>query len=442
MADEDEKGAIPPRIPSPKGGTPRPFSLPSFDEEGGALGKEREMSEEEKQRHAFDMLKLPTAKGDFKEAFEEDLLKSSSEFSNMRFVRETTLITDANAYAENIREEADLYARLLRNETERFRQESKAAHADALATLETAEERAHDIQQRAQEEAEAIRKKSEKSGYEKGYAKGVQKRYEEAAPLIERVAEILNQMENVRNQVQLQAETTGVRLALLLAAQVVEHEIQTQPDAIQQLLQKNLRLLADNGKYTVHLHPEDYTFFTSGNIDLQKYISDSTQLTLVKSENVSHGSVLIESDSEVVDLTLDSQFHLLEETLGLQLAQRESNLMRSHPPENVLAAVAALQQAQGGDPNTLPKTPVEDAPSDARAATTGGKSPHAGIQVENLEENGAAQAALEAGDLPKKTPVAAENTDSFEGRRRTKKIIEEPPAVSNVLKADDGRPLV
>ena len=98
--------------------------------------------------------------------------------------------------------------------------------------------------------------------------KGEKKRYEEAEPLIERILKILQQAEQFRNQVQMQAEETGVRLALLLASQLVHREIRVSPRVLHYMLQNNLRMLSGKGLYTLHLNPDDHAFFNLRQVQL------------------------------------------------------------------------------------------------------------------------------------------------------------------------------
>ena len=176
----------PPKMPPlklPPSGSPRNFELPSFDagqadESQADAAAEAEgdgKSENSRGAASFALLETPPTSGGFKDSFEEELLQSSSDFASMRFTRESTLLTDAESYAQSIREEAELYALLLRNETERLRSEAAEAQRDALQELETAEERVSNMLQDAQQQVDLQREQAEKEGYQKGYAEGGKK---------------------------------------------------------------------------------------------------------------------------------------------------------------------------------------------------------------------------------------------------------------------------
>ena len=64
----------------------------------------------------------------------------------------------------------------------------------------------------ARAEVQGIKDEAFKEGFEKGLQEGIEKRYTEAAPLVERVEEVLGQLANLRQIVRFQGEQELVQM--------------------------------------------------------------------------------------------------------------------------------------------------------------------------------------------------------------------------------------
>ena len=178
----------------------------------------------------------------------------------------------------------------------------------------------------ARAEVQGIKDEAFKEGFEKGLQEGIEKRYTEAAPLVERVEEVLGQLASLRQIVRFQGEQELVQMALLLAKRVVIEEIRSQPDLIESLLKAALKEVESKGKIRILLHPEDHEFLVQSGLDLDPYVKEEQSLLIKSDPDASPGSIHMESDEEVINFHFQKRFEELEDLLSIELSERHARL--------------------------------------------------------------------------------------------------------------------
>ena len=264
--------------------------------------------------------------GEVDEKSETEKIELSQNFHTDDFLREDSLLTNAEDYARNIREGAALYKQQLVAENEASLKETERIKQETLALRKTAEEEKLKMIEEARAEVKSIRDEAYKEGFDKGMQEGIKKRYSEAAPIVESVEEALRQLECLRQVVRFQGEQELVQMALVLAKRVVIEEIRSQPDLIESLLKAALKEIESKGKIRIFLHPDDHEFLVKSGLDLDRYLKEEQSLFIKSDADASQGSIHMESDEEVINFHFQKRFEELEAMLSDELAERHARL--------------------------------------------------------------------------------------------------------------------
>ena len=317
------------------------FRAPNFDHEDDSVV--HALPEAEPRAEFLQPLEAPPRDdpGDDFHARLEDIPDGETGFGAVKFQRENTLLTNADLYAESIREEAELYVKQIRDEVDLLNQEAETRYEEAAQVKAQAEEEARQAAEQGRAEAERIREEAYQEGLAAGEAAGLAKRYEEAGPMLGRIESMLEALNQFHKQVEFYAEKDSVRLALLLAKRVLHQEVKTNRKVVWNLLASLLAKFRGTGKFTVCLNEEDYRFATAARPALERFLDEGQALGFRADPNLSPGNVLIETDREVIDATFESQFHHIEGLLSQTLGEREAQAQRPEPAPPANAAPVA-----------------------------------------------------------------------------------------------------
>lgn len=157
----------------------------------------------------------------------------------------------------------------------------------------------------------------EKSGYEVGHAKG----YADALRAVQQARGAdLQRLESVLAQMRLRFDDLSSRtadalldLALDVAAQVLRHEVRTQPEAILPVVREALNLVIETHAHpTVRLAPQDFGVVRDalqgdGRLHGCRFLQDPA---------VEPGGCRVESPNGEVDATLPTRWRRVLQTLG------------------------------------------------------------------------------------------------------------------------------
>jgi len=253
---------------------------------------------------------------------------SATDFASLKFARENTLLTNAEEYAASIRAEGELYVKQLRAEVDELNRQVQARYEEARLAKEHAERESGELVAQAQAQADSVREQAYQEGLEAGRDEGLRKRYEEAGANLQALEAMLEEISRYRDSVRFNVEKDSVRLAVLLAKKILRQELTVNKKVVLQLLAKTLAELEDKGTFRVWLSPADHEFAVAARPALLKFLGEDQELSLRVKADLAPGNLLIESDHEVIDLTLESQFHHLDSLLGQLLNERETIVTR------------------------------------------------------------------------------------------------------------------
>jgi flagellar assembly protein FliH len=249
---------------------------------------------------------------------------AETDFAAIKFQRETTLLTNADEYAASIRREAQLYVKQIRGEVDALNAAAEQRYAEAQQVKEQAEADAAQRVAEAQNQADAVREEARREGFEAGEVEGMRKRYEEAGADLKNLEAICVEMARFRRHVTFYVEKDSIRLAVLLAKKILRQELKVNKQVVLQLLAKTISELEGSGTFRVWLSPDDHKFALAARPTLEKFLGEDQALSLRARPSLAPGSVLIETDREMIDLTLASQFHHLDNLLTQTLSERET----------------------------------------------------------------------------------------------------------------------
>ena len=294
------------------------------------------------------------------EKTDADKIQLSKGFKTAEFFQENSLLTNAEDFAESIRQGANLYKTQLLTKIEEQASDTERIFQKTVAENQEAERERKNLLSSTEEKVEAIKRNAYQEGFESGLQQGMQQRYDEAEPVVLQVNSVLKQLKSLRQVVRFQAEEELVKLALQIAKNIVAEELKLNKTVIQNIVQTALRETEVQGKIHVYLHPDDYKFLLNSKGDLERYLSDEQILVLNQNAEMKPGSIYVESDEEIISRSIEGQFEKLEETLTERVENRHAHLTEvdidahdfsSHPSTEAVADKTA--------------SPIADRPQDA-----------------------------------------------------------------------------
>ncbi len=257
---------------------------------------------------------------------EDRIIEKSHTFRSTEFTAEESLLTNAEEFAETVREGARLYSQRMKSEADDRYAEAEAKFAEAEAQLREAEAEKKRIVSEAQGEADSVRKAAYDDGFKAGQEAGAQQRYNEMAPNVQQLESLLEQLSRLRQVVRFQGEQELVQMAVLVAQKVVHEELMINQDVLYNILRSSLRDIETLGKIRVSVHEGDYDFMVKSQSRLEPYLKEEQTLVVQTSIDAEPGSLLIETDETVVNFHFQSQFEHLEEVLSRRLSERQARL--------------------------------------------------------------------------------------------------------------------
>ena len=253
-------------------------------------------------------------------------IQLSEDFKSSEFFMENSLLTDAEEFAETIREGAKLHKAQLLKQIEEQANDTDRIHQKTVADNQAAEQQRKQLLSETEAKVQQIKDEAYKEGFEAGRKKGIQQRYEETEPLTQQINKILEQLDSLRKVVRFNAEEELVQLALQISKNIVAEEIKLNQDVIKNIVKVALHETEVQGKIYLYLHPDDYEFLIKSKAELELYLSEEQNLVIRKNPEMQLGSIVVESDEDIISRSIEKQFNLIEENLNEQIEIRKTHL--------------------------------------------------------------------------------------------------------------------
>jgi len=255
-----------------------------------------------------------------------DKIQLSEDFKNSEFFLENNLLTDAEEFAETIREGAKLHKAQLLKQIEEQANDTDRIHQKTVAENQAAEQQRTQLLSETEAKVQQIKDEAYKEGFEAGRMQGMRQRYDEAEPLAQQANKILEQLDSLRKVVRFQSEEELVKLALQISKNIVAEEIKLNQDVIKNIVQAALHETEVQGKIYLYLHPDDYEFLLESKTELERYLSEEQNLVIRQNPGMPPGSINVESDEEIISRSIEEQFNLIEDNLNEQIENRQAHL--------------------------------------------------------------------------------------------------------------------
>jgi flagellar assembly protein FliH len=147
----------------------------------------------------------------------------------------------------------------------------------------------------------------ERDAFTKGYAQGERAGLEaggkRAEAMLRRLAQTLEELSGLRDNMVRQTERELVQLAVAIARRVLQREITVDPELTAALAHIALERLGGASPATVRLHPDDYAIVMSG----QVAPLNGRQVEIRADPAVARGGCLVESEFGFINASVDAQ---------------------------------------------------------------------------------------------------------------------------------------
>jgi flagellar assembly protein FliH len=182
--------------------------------------------------------------------------------------------------------------------------------AEVVALMEAARAEAERLEREA-------RQRGEREGWEAGFAAGREAgRAQARQEMEEAVHAALALLEDARRErlvILRQAHQDAVRMALELAARILEREVSLSPEVVREQAAALLNRLEQGEKATLHVHPDDVPVIRPWLPELAR--ACGAVLDVVADPAVGRGGVMVETQHGFLDGRLDRQLRRLGEAL-------------------------------------------------------------------------------------------------------------------------------
>jgi flagellar assembly protein FliH len=184
---------------------------------------------------------------------------------------------------------------------------------------DSAFESAEELPLQSWPEREAALKQVYERGFAEGYAKAQEDGEEEYTRRLEaectmrmqengkQVAQLIDGVHTAWKQLNSNAESMVITLAMAAAEQIVKEEIQTNPNVVLRQIHEGLKRLNGVERLTLRLHPDDEKIVRQYKNELLASSDSVREITITGDDTIKRGGCILESDSGNVDATMESQ---------------------------------------------------------------------------------------------------------------------------------------
>ena len=257
---------------------------------------------------------------------DDEKVAKSEQFRSQEFTAESSLLTNAEAYAETIREGARIYSERMHTEANALQEQAKQALEEAQQVRQQAEKEKQTLLEAAQAQVQEIKDAAHQEGFAQGEQAGTEKRYQELVPQVEQINDLMAQLSRLRQIVRFQGEQELLQLASLVAKKVVYEELSINPNVLYNIARRSLQEIEALGKIRILIHPGDYDFLLKAQAQLEQYTKEEQTLVIAANIDAKPGELLVETDETVINFHFQKQFEAIEAALSQKLEERQTQL--------------------------------------------------------------------------------------------------------------------
>lgn len=174
-------------------------------------------------------------------------------------------------------------------------------------------------QQELQVERDTLKTIAFSEGFAAGREDGIIAERKTIQPLLDRLAAIISDLSQTRNNLCRDIESQSVKLAFAIAEKIIQHEINFNPEIIIRAVSQSLEAVKEHKTINIRLHPEDAEYLREAGSEIKELIQQGKDITLIEDYAMQRGGCLVETNYGIVDASLESRLSVVKEALeGVQ----------------------------------------------------------------------------------------------------------------------------
>jgi type III secretion protein L len=185
-----------------------------------------------------------------------------------------------------------------------FAADQKIIPSEQLSTLLTAEEVLRKTQEDAatykaqvDAECEELRKKAKEEGFNEGLSK-----------FNDHLLQFDKEIKKIRHE----AQKSILPLALKAAKKIVSKELELHPETIVDIVMQTLSSVKQNHRIKIYINKADKDPLESEKNKLKEIFESLQSLSILEREDVSPGGCIIETESGIINASIENQWRSLE----------------------------------------------------------------------------------------------------------------------------------
>ena len=163
------------------------------------------------------------------------------------------------------------------------------------------------------------------NAFQEGFAEGEKAGFEAGTkrvePLIASFNQGLEQLKNIRREINQAIEKEVVQLALCIAKKIVCHEIKTNAETVVCVAREALSRVENPGKIKIKLNPSDLQFIQDTKSQLSHLLQNVDGVRFEAEDSIQIGGCVIETDMGDIDARIEKQFQAIEESFQIEFDQ-------------------------------------------------------------------------------------------------------------------------
>lgn len=179
---------------------------------------------------------------------------------------------------------------------------------DAKGVMDQVKVDAEKYRMEVAKECELLKEQAQREGFQEGYRKW-----------IEKMAELENELERVR----LELQKILVPVALKAAKKIVGREIELSENTIVDIVSNCLKAVSTHKRVTIYVNRKDLDSLEKNRPRLKEIFEGLEVLSLRERNDVAQGGCIIETEGGIINAQLDNQWRALENALEVILKKTE-----------------------------------------------------------------------------------------------------------------------
>jgi len=173
-----------------------------------------------------------------------------------------------------------------------------------------------------------LQQEAYETGHQTGIQEGETRGRAETEMEMQRAMELVGQVGVARLQALQQAEQDIIELAMAVARKIIHREVAGQPGIVGEQVRRTIEYLSTTGLVRVLVHPDEVESLESVQTTLKNREGQAVPIVIEADPTIQAGGCRVESDTHVLDATIDAQLGLIREELTSE--QEEHGL--DNPP--------------------------------------------------------------------------------------------------------------